>query len=378
MANMTEPENIKPPLEPMPVENVAILLVCHPVHNRVLLELGCRTQRDDVMVMSRPLVEQAATIVAQTEGFLSRSRDRAAECLLLDADVVIPADAYYFHAKDPALCDYVICAEFDAWEPPTRSADLPEPWRRLTEDYLSRSVQQPECTASDITFWVKHEDDRCILKWAEEWSLHLMAFGYRLPPAPRVIDDVRYLARMNRFTHALMDSGLFCPFVVSAADGTDMFVAYFFSNRATASGAKYHMRALSLPLRISPFALYVRFAWTVFNCIPQGVKLTKKPLPDGDVSGASSYRDNIPSMIGDFSGTNFSADDLELRERNLHPKLLQIFSDVEAGKIEPPAILYEYALDYPGMTRIARLREEYIKEHPQVFTTADTNTLRLG
>ncbi len=108
-------------------------------------------------------------------------------------------------------------------------------------------------------------------------------------------------------------------------------------------------------------------------------------------SDAPVQEEDVPSMISDNSMS------IEARKHNLPPDLLQIFANVEAGKnslflpdavlclftlwagkIQTPAILYEYGEDYPGMSRIAQLRKEYLKENPQVIATSDPSTSRLG
>ncbi|KAF8879682.1 hypothetical protein CPB85DRAFT_1443136 [Mucidula mucida] len=360
MANMTEQETAKPPVQALSLEPLKYLSVAHPIRERALLVFGCRTQRGTLLGMSRLLVHQATTIVAQTEGFLSRGK-------------------YYFHANDLALADYTICADFDAWEPP-RPDELPESWKTLTKAYNDiDEIPLVPFAASTVGDWIIGQDRVCILTgncdlvecqhvvpqqhatWAEVHGIMERATGaqYTLPGTIFcVIDDIRCLVTMDPFAHRLINTGMFCPFPLTAADGTVAFVAYYMSPQRTASGVKNHLRSLKIPARISPYLLYgSEEAYT-----GMGTNALDAPIQEEDV----------PSMISDNSMS------IEARERNLPPDLLQIFADVEAGKIQPPAILYEYGEDYPGMSWIAQLRKEYLKENPQVIATSDPSTSRLG
>ncbi|KAF8912351.1 hypothetical protein CPB85DRAFT_1302566 [Mucidula mucida] len=437
MASMTEPETAKPPVQALPIEPLKYLSVAHPIRERAILVFGCRTKRGTLMGMSRLLVHQAATIVAQTEGFLSRSKDR--ESRIPETDALIASGKCYFHANDLDLADYTICADFDAWEPPAGPDELPEPWKTLTNSYNDNDIPFVPFAASSVGHWIKAQDQVCILTgncdlvecqhvvpqqhatWAEVHGIMERATGaqYTLPGTIfRVIDDIRCLVTMDPFAHRLMNTGMFCPFPLTAADGTVAFVAYYMSHMRTASGVKNHLRSLNIPARISPYILYVRFAWSIFKAVPHTTKgVLRKPLPAwattkkrkrdqsdsgmgdeekisgvgisgvgtgtvgigglgiGGASGGPVHEEDAPSMISDNS---MSVGDIEARERNLPPDLLQIFADVEAGKIQPPAILYEYGDAYPGMSRIAHLREEYLKENPQVIATGDPSTPRLS
>ncbi|KAF9027020.1 hypothetical protein BDZ89DRAFT_1067196 [Hymenopellis radicata] len=443
MASMKDPEPVKPPCPRLPVEEVERLSVFHPKYERQILHFGCRTERGTSRAMSRLLVQQAGAIVAQTEGFLSLLQDRAeTERIVSETDVLIPAGKYYFHATDPACADYGICGDFDAWEPPAGPDQLPEPWRTLAKVFNEQAIPEPDCTSSGTIDWSKKADGYCILTgnpdliecqhavpqehltWADIYDIveRGTKSGYSLPASVnRVIDDIRCLLTMNPYTHDLMDSGLFVPFPVTTADGSTVFVAYFASQTATASGLDHHCRALNIPARISPYILYIRFAWTIFKfmVVRTTGPIPRKSIPEwyskkrkhgdsggsgcgssghgsfgggssgsGDgasgsgagshgASGRSRHKANVPSMVFDMLGTHRSADELEVCERLLPPGVLEIFSDVDAGKIEPPAFLYEHAMVYPGMTRIACLREEYMKQHPQVSSTGDQSTLRL-
>ncbi|KAF8912357.1 hypothetical protein CPB85DRAFT_1252811 [Mucidula mucida] len=127
MANMTEQETAKPPVQALSLEPLKYLSVAHPIRERAILVFGCRTQRGTLLGMSRLLVHQAATIIAQTEGFLSRSIDR--ESQIPETDALIASGKYYFHANNLALADYTICADFDAWEH-LGLTSFPNPGRR--------------------------------------------------------------------------------------------------------------------------------------------------------------------------------------------------------------------------------------------------------
>ncbi|KAF9021436.1 hypothetical protein BDZ89DRAFT_1071394 [Hymenopellis radicata] len=421
MATRTDPETIKPKIRPLTKEKVKALGVYHPTHNCRILVFGCRTQRGTSMMMSRMLVQQAAAIVAGTDGFLSKSKDRGGTP---ETDALIPAGKYFFHAANPTFANYAICADFNAWVPPEGPDQLPEPWKSLTKTYNELDIPPLSCGSSQVTHWVKEQDKICLLTgdedlvecqhfvpqehavWADHFHLIERATQniYTLPNnISRAIDDVRCLGSMNPYAHRLMDTGLYCPFPVPDAAGAYTFVAYYVAYVASTSGLKHHLRDLNTPTRISPYILFVRFAWTVFKLVPQNNEaVARKPVPlwalnineqigdagsgagtgggeiggagIGGASGASGHEEDAPSMVSDNS---MSADDIERRELNLDSRLLQLFSDIEAGKINSPALFYEYAIDYPGMGRIARLREEYVKEHPQVFSTGDPTTLRL-
>ncbi|KAF8910260.1 hypothetical protein CPB85DRAFT_692521 [Mucidula mucida] len=158
---MNDPEIVKPQIPRLPLEELEYLSVSHPIHNRYFLSFGCRTERGTLRAMSRILVLQAATIVAQTEGYLSLSRE-AGPHAQISPDVLIPAGRYYFHATDPALADYSICGHFDAWEPPDGPDALPEPWRTLAQAYNPK-LDFVDCSASDFAGWVKRADECCVL-----------------------------------------------------------------------------------------------------------------------------------------------------------------------------------------------------------------------
>ncbi|KAF8910271.1 hypothetical protein CPB85DRAFT_1305937 [Mucidula mucida] len=297
---MNVPEIARPKLKRWDLEDLDELYVYHPKHDFCFLYFGCRTERRTVRAMSRILVHQAATIVAQTEGYLSLSRE-AGPHAQISPDVLIPAGRYYFHATDPALADYSICGHFDAWEPPDGPDALPEPWRTLAQAYNPK-LDFVNCDANDFAGWVKRADKCCVLTGNEDlvecqhvvpqehadWAFrHGMTSRATQSPAMypfgvrRNIDDVRFLMTMNPFVRDLMDNGLFAPFPLTTADGLMAFVAYFFSPAKTASSHEYHCRTLNMPSRISPYLLYIGFAWTVikFIVISETGPIARKPLP---------------------------------------------------------------------------------------------------
>ncbi len=157
-------ETVKPRLAP-PLETLKPLFVYHPMTGEIILQFGCRISFSGTMAISWSLVHQAAIVIAQIKGYLSKSKDRDMGLVEDSESDLIVAGKYYFHATEPTFADYEICCDFDLWEPPASPDDLPEPWKTLTNEFNERSfhIQVPKCSASKIANWVKFTDPRCML-----------------------------------------------------------------------------------------------------------------------------------------------------------------------------------------------------------------------
>ncbi|KAJ6609911.1 hypothetical protein B0H10DRAFT_2225448 [Mycena sp. CBHHK59/15] len=377
------------------------------------------------------------SVVLDACRILANNKDGTLRVLDANADLTAPDDGesllrpgHYTYRVTGGEARYAVCTSFRAWTPPSV---LPAHWDLAA---MGAIAAHPDSSASTYSVpsnqhaVVKGADGRCAVTGdvsrletshlvpeaeAPWWILRRMTAltnnpgGINSPP--------NCLALRADLNEAGMDKGnfVFAPYESAA-------VCVCLTKAMADFAVEYHLRAVSMPRRIHPMNVYVRFAWGLFRALqivlrelsrdlsvvtveePNFSDVTPAPKrkhtqgndarrdeQEGDADGGDKKQGKEQGNDDD-EGPLLSDDDDSLQECSddaaLEPPLdvytwterdLEFAEGLDADLHGRPLTRYEQAADmYPGYSKVLRLQHEYRKQHPEVSAVGSAQVARVG
>ncbi|KAJ7741444.1 hypothetical protein DFH07DRAFT_965003 [Mycena maculata] len=156
-----------------------------------------------------------------------------------------------------------------------------------------------------------------------------------------------------------MDGG---HFVFAPYDGAAVCVCL--TNDMSDLAEDYHLRALTIPGRIHPLNVYVRFAWGIFSA--NKTTLRDLLLAEHHENSAHAISDD-GSLEAPLDLCIFSEGDIKAAEA------------LDAHLDSRDLACYEEGAGlYPGFSKILRLEQAYRREHPEVSALRSARVARVG
>ncbi|KAJ7886172.1 hypothetical protein B0H14DRAFT_3732030 [Mycena olivaceomarginata] len=315
---------------------------------------------------------------------------------------------------------YAVCASFRAWTPPNV---LPAHWDLAA---MGAIATHPDSSATTYSAVVKGADGRCAVTgdFSRLETSHLV---------PEAEEPWWILRRMTALTNnpggINSPTELPCP-ARRPQRGRVWTKATSFSPRTRArrsacasrkqwliSQVEYHLRAVSMPRRIHPMNVYVRFAWGLFRALQivlrelsrnRSVVTVEEPnlaLMLHPPSSANAPRATTTTKDPCYPTTTIAIRNLPKTLRSSPPLMctlgrsaisslprvwtptfmadlsvnLNVMDASFLANSQSFAAHYEQAADmYPGYSKVIRLQHEYRKRHPEVSAVRSARVARVG
>ncbi|KAJ6461647.1 hypothetical protein DFH09DRAFT_1495082 [Mycena vulgaris] len=333
-------------------------------------------------------------LAANKDGTLCDSHNTAVTAPV-DGDHLVPPGEYTYYVPGEPRCP--VCASFRAWTPPRA---VPAHWA-----FSGMGAQEgaPHSSPSTCSGVVRAADGRAEEKWVRPGSpfdpLGLLGHERHNAQPPRHPLPPNCLATHADLTGDGLDQGhfVFAPYARTA-------VCVCLTSAVADFAAKYHLRAVTIPGRIHPLNVYVRFAWGTFHAsqtllaefsqasgsvtmeMPtelagekRGTK--RKHNEDGadDDGGDGPTGTNDSQETSDTDAASDSPREPPLDVCTLSKRDLEAAERLDADLECRPVAPYEEAAGiYRGYSRSLRAIFEYRQAHHEVSAVRTARMARVG
>ncbi|KAJ7116076.1 hypothetical protein C8R44DRAFT_880450 [Mycena epipterygia] len=389
------PKDAKPQSQSLPATEK--LLVFHPGYtpSKMLMLLTAFPDSSGQYGVPFSVVSDACRILANNKDGTLRVLGTAADLRAsVDGQDLLPPGSYTYHV--PREARYAVCTSFGAWAPPPA---VPSHWA-LRE--MGSKEPFPYSSSSSCSAVVKATDGRCAVTGATSGLKN----SYLVPSAEEpwwILRGMSGLTRNAQGIHSPPNSLALRADLAGDGMGMDQGHLVFAPYARTAVcvclgwevadfAAEYHLRAITIPGRIHPLNVYVRFAWGIFRtahnflyefsqiwdsvtvevptelaAIQHAIDLERKRRED-DADGRDEDQDEDDSHEeSDLDVDTTTERDIEAAAR--------LDAELESRPLAP----YEEAAGiYPGYSGTMRLAFTYRQEHPEVSAVRSARVARVG
>ncbi|KAJ7489416.1 hypothetical protein FB451DRAFT_1125779 [Mycena latifolia] len=342
------------------------------------------------------IVSDACRILtANKDGTLHDSHNTVVTAPVNGDHLVLPG-RYTYHV--PGEPRYPVCTSFRAWSPPTA---VPSHW---TFRGIGAQEVSPNSSLSALSEVVKAADGRCVVtgdtsrlqtchlvpSTEEEWWIFWGMSG-TTDNVEGIHSPPNCLATRADLNGDGMDQGhfVFAPYARTA-------VCVCLTRAVADFAAEYHLRAVTIPGRIHPLNVYVRFAWGIFRAsqnilfefsqvsgsvtveVPEELagkkRGTKRKRNEDGADGSTDDNNSQETSDADQPPRQPPLDLCTLSQRDLEAAE-RLDADLDRRPLAP----YEEAAGiYKGYSKSIRVILEYRQAHPEVSAVRTARVARVG